>query len=62
MILSWARQRYILSVSLRWKAHLWSWDTGSSASSSAVCLSTFLMTSLGKAMPVMQHTSFTVDP
>ena len=59
---TWARQRYIRSVSFRWKAHLCSCEIGSSASSAASCLSTFLMTSLGSAMPVIEHTSFTVDP
>ena len=41
---------------------LCSCDTGSSASTMTVCLSTFLMTSLGRAIPVSVHTSLMVEP
>ena len=45
-----------------WIRTLCSCETGSSASTTTVCLSTFLMTNLGRAIPVSVHTSLTVFP
>lgn len=44
MIFSLDRQRYMWLLSLNWKAHLWSWDTGSSTSRHACCLFTLRIT------------------
>ena len=41
---------------------LCSCDTGSSVSTTTVCLSTFRMTNRGRAIPVSVHTSLTVLP
>ena len=37
------RHKYMWSLPWNWKAHLWSWEMGSSTSSIAYCLLTFRM-------------------
>lgn len=37
------RHRYMRSLPWNWKAHLWSWEMGSSTSSMAYCFITFRM-------------------
>lgn len=38
------KHRYACGLSLNWKAHLWSWETGSSTSKMACCLLTLRIT------------------